>query len=60
MNVVANAQGQLLEVQGTAEKQPFTPQQLNEMVALAQKGLKELHRLQTAALEEAAGQDARK
>jgi len=47
-------------VQGTAEKQPFTPQQLNEMVALAQKGLKELHRLQTAALEEAAVQDARK
>jgi ribonuclease PH len=60
MNVVANAQGELLEVQGTAEKQPFTPKQLHEMVALAQKGLKELHRLQTTALEEAAAQDARK
>ena len=60
MNVVANAQGELLEVQGTAEKQPFTPKQLNEMVALAQKGLNELHRLQKAALEEAAAQDVRK
>ncbi|HYZ89278.1 MAG TPA: ribonuclease PH [Myxococcales bacterium] len=60
MNVVGNAQSELLEVQGTAEKQTFTAQQLNEMVALAQKGLKELHRLQAAALEEAAAQDARK
>src|ERR671923_2628522 len=60
MNVVGNAQSELLEGQGTAEKQTFTAEQLNEMVALAQKGLKELHRLQAAALEEAAAQDARK
>jgi len=59
LNVVANAQGELLEVQGTAEKRPFTPQQLHEMVALAQKGLHELHRLQTTALAEAAAQDAK-
>src|SRR5437588_10129343 len=60
MNVVANAQGELLELQGTAEKQPITPKQLTEMVALAQKGMNELHRVQKAALEEAAAQDARK
>jgi ribonuclease PH len=53
MNVVANAAGQLLEVQGTAEKSPFTPEQLYAMVALAQRGASELHRIQLAALEQA-------
>jgi ribonuclease PH len=59
LNVIGNAQGELLEVQGTAEKRPFTPQQLHEMVALAQKGIQELHRAQTAALAEAQAQDAK-
>src|SRR5438445_7727781 len=53
LNVVANSQGDLLEVQGTAEKRPFTPVQLTGMVELAQKGLRELHQKQLAALEEA-------
>jgi len=53
-NVVANAAGELLEVQGTAEKKPFTPEQLHAMVALAQKGARELHELQRAALEKSA------
>ena len=53
-NVVANAAGELLEVQGTAEKRPFTPEQLHAMVALAQKGARELHELQRAALEKSA------
>jgi len=53
LNVVGNASGELLEVQGTAEKKPFTPAQLTAMVALAQKGLSELHARQLAALEEA-------
>ena len=50
LNVVGNAAGELLEVQGTAEKKPFTPAQLMEMVALAQKGLLDLHKKQLAAL----------
>src|ERR1700682_3250155 len=49
MNVVGNAAGELLEVQGTAEKRPFTPAQLASMVGLAQKGLSELHQKQVAA-----------
>jgi ribonuclease PH len=49
-NVVANEAGELLEVQGTAEKKPFTPAQLVQMVALAQKGCAELFALQRAAL----------
>ncbi|MFL5278899.1 MAG: ribonuclease PH [Myxococcales bacterium] len=56
-NVVANAAGELLEVQGTAEKKAFTPEQLFTMVALAQKGARELHVLQRAALEHAAAAD---
>jgi ribonuclease PH len=50
MNVVGNAVGELLEVQGTAEKRPFTPAQLTAMVGLAQKGLSELHEKQLAAI----------
>jgi len=50
MNVVGNAAGELLEVQGTAEKRPFTPAQLTAMVGLAQKGLTELHQKQAAAI----------
>ena len=50
LNVVANAAGELLEVQGTAEKRPFTPAQLTAMVGLAQKGLTELHQKQAAAI----------
>src|SRR5467141_3164624 len=50
MNVVGNAAGELLEVQGTAEKRPFTPAQLNAMVGMAQKGLAELHQKQAAAI----------
>jgi ribonuclease PH len=53
LNVVGNAAGELLEVQGTAEKKPFTPAQLAEMVAVAQKGMLELHRLQLQAIAEA-------
>jgi ribonuclease PH len=53
LNVVGNAAGELLEVQGTAEKRPFTPAQLTAMVELAQKGLRELHQKQLAALAEA-------
>jgi ribonuclease PH len=56
-NVVANAAGELLEVQGTAEKKAFTPEQLFVMVALAQKGARDLHALQRAALDQAAATD---
>ena len=57
LNVVANAAGELLEVQGTAEKKPFTFEQLQAMVGLAQKGARELHALQRAALESAAASE---
>ncbi|HET7786535.1 MAG TPA: ribonuclease PH [Myxococcales bacterium] len=53
MNVVGNAGGELLEVQGPAEKKPFSPAQLTAMVALAQKGLAELHQKQLSAIAQA-------
>ena len=58
LNVVANAAGELLEVQGTAEKRPFTPAQLVAMVESAQRGCAELHRLQKVALAQSAATDA--
>lgn len=42
MNVVMNAHNDFIEVQGTAEGKPFKAQDLNAMLALAQKGIQEL------------------
>jgi ribonuclease PH len=49
-NVVMTGQGQFVEVQGTGEESTFTHGQLDELLALAQKGLKELSALQAAFL----------
>jgi ribonuclease PH len=40
-----------VEIQGTAEAEPFTPDELNAMLALAQKAVGELAQIQKAALE---------
>ena len=57
LNVVANGAGELLEVQGTAEKRPFTPLQLTAMVEAAQRACGQLHTLQKAALAECEAKD---
>lgn len=49
LNVVMTASGQLLEVQGTAEKRPYTREQLNKMLDLASDALKEVFDEQNAA-----------
>lgn len=46
MNVVMAESGAYIEVQGTAEGFPFTPEQLADMLALARKGCMELFDLQ--------------
>ena len=51
MNVVGTAGGALIEVQGTAEGAPFSRQQLDGMIDLAQRGIAELVALQRQALE---------
>jgi ribonuclease PH len=49
-NVVADADGKLIEVQGTAEGQSFSAEQLQAVVALALRGISQLVSLQRAAL----------
>jgi ribonuclease PH len=49
-NVVMTGQGQFVEVQGTGEESTFSHAQLDELLALAQKGLKELSGHQAAFL----------
>ena len=50
MNVVMVGSAQFVEVQGTAEGKPFTKKQMDTMLALAQKGIKELFLVQKKVL----------
>ncbi|MCH8499384.1 MAG: ribonuclease PH [Marinobacter sp.] len=50
MNVIMTDQGGFIEVQGTAEGAPFARTELDGMLALAEKGIRELFELQQAAL----------
>jgi ribonuclease PH len=50
MNVVMNEEGCFIEVQGTAEAAPFSPESLNEMLALVKHGIADLIRVQSMAL----------
>lgn len=50
MNVVMTEDGRFIEIQGTAEAEPFDRNELMEMLRLAEKGAGELHGLQKAAL----------
>lgn len=46
MNVVETDQGQLVEVQATAEKCPFTRGELEKLIRLADKGIRQLFKIQ--------------
>jgi ribonuclease PH len=50
MNVVMTGRGLLVEVQGTAEKAPFTREDLDSLLDLAAAGIGELHELQRRAV----------
>ena len=50
MNVVMSGRGLFIEVQGTAEKAPFTRDELDQLLDLASKGISELHVLQREAV----------
>jgi ribonuclease PH len=49
-NIVGTASGAFVEIQATAERRPFSEEQLAELLALAKKGLKKLFELQEEAL----------
>ena len=48
MNVVMTGKGGFVEIQGTAEGVPFSTEELNTLLALAQKGIAELSQMQKA------------
>jgi ribonuclease PH len=50
MNIVKTGDGRFVEIQGTAEKTPFDDQQMQQLMALADKGVKELVALQKKVL----------
>ena len=50
MNVVMTDEGKFIEIQGTAEHQAFSHEQLNALVFLAQSGIEELFRHQAAVI----------
>ena len=52
MNIVMCEGGGLIEVQGTAEADPFSEEQFAQMMASAKVGLAEIHQLQRQALAE--------
>jgi ribonuclease PH len=54
MNVVATGGGKFVEVQGTAEGEPFDREQLTAMTGLAMGGIAELGRIQDKAIAAAA------
>ncbi len=50
MNVIMSSAGEFVELQGTAEKHPFTQKELKQMLALAKKGINRLVTIQKKAL----------
>ncbi|GAA3737633.1 ribonuclease PH [Streptomyces tremellae] len=56
MNVVCTGDGRFVEIQGTAEAEPFDREELNTLLDLATAGCADLARLQTEALADTARQ----
>ena len=52
MNIIMDANGDFIEVQGTAEGAPFSPSELNAMLELGGKGIEQLILAQNLALAE--------
>lgn len=50
MNVVMTEDGRMIEVQGTAEGEPFTHEELLDLLALARGGIESIVASQKAAL----------
>jgi ribonuclease PH len=50
MNIIMTGDGRFIEVQGTAEREPFSKDEMEKLLALAQKGVEELIGIQKKAL----------
>ena len=55
MNVVRTGDGRFIELQGTAEAEPFSRAQMNELIAAAEIGIDNLIAIQRAAIEQTIG-----
>ena len=51
MNLVMTGKGRYVELQGTAEKTPFSPEQLGELQALGAMGIRQLIEMQKSVLQ---------
>ena len=51
-NVVMTDKGEFVEIQGTAEGSPFSKETVDVLLALAEKGIKQLFKIQKTALAE--------
>ena len=51
MNVAMTGSGNFVEIQGTAEGKPYSRAELNTLLDLAEKGNRELQRIQKEALD---------
>ena len=52
MNVVMTDSGGIVEVQGTAEGEPFSRAQLDELLLLASQGIGQLHEFQQCLIQD--------
>ncbi|GBE02941.1 MAG TPA: ribonuclease PH [Nitrospirae bacterium] len=52
MNIVMTGNGKFVEVQGTAEGDPFTRETLDDLISLARKGINELIKIQKGIIDE--------
>ena len=50
MNVIGTEEGDFIEIQGTGEEAPFNRTELNELLDLAQKGIKQMVQIQKDSL----------
>jgi ribonuclease PH len=50
MNIVCTGDGRFIELQGTAEREPFSRDQMDELVALGELGIQELIGIQKAVI----------
>jgi ribonuclease PH len=46
MNIVMTGKGKFIEIQGTAEKEPFSKDEMDKLITIAEKGIKELIEIQ--------------
>jgi ribonuclease PH len=51
MNVVCTGDGRFIEVQGTAEREPFSRSQMDDLLELARQGIETLIGMQKAVID---------